>query len=60
MGVGNLQRALEAYGNEDIPYAQLFFDSTPLRHAAAWRILAVARRRLLDLPVADRRGARTS
>ncbi len=40
MGVGNLQRALKAYGNEDIPYAQLFFDSTPLRHAAAWRILA--------------------
>ncbi|HWI75127.1 MAG TPA: transglycosylase SLT domain-containing protein [Baekduia sp.] len=40
MGVGNLQRALKAYGNEDIPYAQLFFDSTPIRHAAAWRILA--------------------
>lgn len=40
MGVGNLQRALKAYGNEDIPYAQLFFDSTPLRHARAWRILA--------------------
>jgi hypothetical protein len=40
MGVGNLQRALKAYGNEDIPYAQLFFDSTPLRHAKAWSILA--------------------
>jgi Transglycosylase SLT domain len=40
MGVGNLQRALKAYGNEDIPYAQLFFDSTPLRHAAAWSVLA--------------------
>ena len=40
MGVGNLQRALEAYGDEDIPYAQLFFDSTPLRHAAAWKVLA--------------------
>jgi hypothetical protein len=40
MGVGNLQRALKAYGNGDIPYAQLFFDSTPLRHPAAWRILA--------------------
>jgi Transglycosylase SLT domain len=40
MGVGNLQRALKAYGNEDIPYAQLFFDSTPLRHAKAWNILA--------------------
>jgi hypothetical protein len=40
MGVGNLQRALEAYGKSGIPYAQLFFDSTPLRHAAAWRLLA--------------------
>ncbi|HET6508942.1 MAG TPA: transglycosylase SLT domain-containing protein [Baekduia sp.] len=40
MGIGNLQRALKAYGNEDIPYAQLFFDSTPLRHAKAWNILA--------------------
>ncbi|MCW2984095.1 MAG: lytic transglycosylase protein [Conexibacter sp.] len=40
MGVGNLQRALKAYGNEDIPYAQLFFDSTPLRHAKAWSVLA--------------------
>jgi hypothetical protein len=40
MGVGNLQRALDAYGERDIPYAQLFFDSTPLRHAAAWRVLS--------------------
>jgi hypothetical protein len=40
MGVGNLQRALKAYGSTDIPYAQLFFDSTPLRHAKAWTILA--------------------
>ncbi|WP_445147869.1 transglycosylase SLT domain-containing protein [Baekduia sp. Peel2402] len=40
MGVGNLQRALKAYGNDDIPYAQLFFDSTPIRHAAAWKVLS--------------------
>jgi hypothetical protein len=40
MGVGNLQRALKAYGSDKIPYAQLFFDSTPLRHAAAWKVLA--------------------
>jgi hypothetical protein len=40
MGVGNLQRALKAYGSSEIPYAQLFFDSTPVRHAAAWRVLA--------------------
>ncbi len=40
MGVGNLQRALKAYGSKEIPYAQLFFDATPVRHAAAWRVLA--------------------
>jgi hypothetical protein len=40
MGIGNLQGALSAYGDADIPYAQLFFDSTPLRHAKAWRRLA--------------------
>ena len=40
MGVGNLQRALGAYGSTDIPYAQLFFDATPLRHSQAYRILA--------------------
>lgn len=40
MGVGNLQRALRAYGAGDVPYAQLFFDSTPLRHPEAWRVLA--------------------
>src|SRR3954465_9805495 len=37
MGIGNLQGALAAYGDRDIPYAQLFFDSTPLRHPVAWR-----------------------
>jgi hypothetical protein len=40
MGVGNLQQALTAYGAGAIPYAQLFFDSTPLRHPQAYRILA--------------------
>jgi predicted small lipoprotein YifL len=39
MGVGNLQRALSLYGASDIPYAQLYFDSTPLTHSAAWRLL---------------------
>jgi hypothetical protein len=37
--VGNLQQALAAYGKDSIPYAQLYFDSSPLRHAAAWRKL---------------------
>jgi hypothetical protein len=40
MGVGNLQQALMAYGKGSVPYAQLYFDSSPLRHAAAWRKLA--------------------
>src|SRR5215218_3264579 len=40
MGIGNLQGALAAYGETGIPYARLFFDSTPLRHARAWRRLA--------------------
>src|SRR3954449_2897225 len=40
MGIGNMQTALGAYGKRRIPYARLFFDSTPLRHARAWRILA--------------------
>ena len=41
MGVGNLQNALAAFGaDEPIAYARLFFDSTPLRHARAWSVLA--------------------
>jgi hypothetical protein len=40
MGIGNLQNALADFGDDDIPYAELYFDSTPLRHAAAWRRLA--------------------
>jgi hypothetical protein len=41
MGIGNLQRVIDAYGDGDEPpYAQLFFDSTPLRHAGAHGLLA--------------------
>ena len=41
MGVGNLQNVLRAFGgDEDTPYVEVFFDSSPLRHAAAWNILA--------------------
>jgi hypothetical protein len=39
MGIGNLQTALRAYG-ADVSYARLYFDSTPLHHAAAWQALA--------------------
>jgi hypothetical protein len=41
MGVGNLQNVLEAFGaDDDTPYAEVFFDSSPLRHARAWDLLA--------------------
>src|SRR6188472_1496104 len=40
MGFGNLQRALRAYGRSDVPYAQLYFDVSPVRHARAAAILA--------------------
>jgi hypothetical protein len=40
MGIGNLQTALRAYGDDDVSYARLYFDSTPLRHATAYRKLA--------------------
>ena len=41
MGVGNLQGVLAAFGaGEDTSYAEVFFDSSPLRHAKAWDRLA--------------------
>ncbi|HEV2785811.1 MAG TPA: hypothetical protein VGV67_05450, partial [Solirubrobacteraceae bacterium] len=40
MGIGNLQGALRDYGKDDISYARLYFDSTPLEHVRAYRRLA--------------------
>jgi hypothetical protein len=40
MGIGNLESVLEAYGGGRPSYAQLYFDSTPTRHARAYRRLA--------------------
>jgi hypothetical protein len=40
MGMGNLQSVLRAYGKDDVSYTQLYFDSTPVRHAAAYAKLA--------------------
>jgi transglycosylase-like protein with SLT domain len=40
MGIGNLERVISAYGGERPSYVRLFFDSTPLRHAPAWRLLS--------------------
>jgi hypothetical protein len=40
MGIGNLQGVLGAYGEREIPYAQVFFDSSPRNHPEAWARLA--------------------
>jgi hypothetical protein len=40
MGIGNLESVLKLYGHGNVPYAQLYFDSTPLHHAAAYAKLA--------------------
>ncbi|MDP1846383.1 MAG: transglycosylase SLT domain-containing protein [Solirubrobacteraceae bacterium] len=40
MGIGNLQNALRDYGEDEISYARLYFDSTPVNHAKAYRRLA--------------------
>jgi hypothetical protein len=40
MGIGNLQAVLRRYGGGQPSYVRVFFDSTPLRHAAAWRLLS--------------------
>ena len=36
MGIGNLQGVLRAYGVKRTSYVRLYFDSTPLRHRAAY------------------------
>ena len=41
MGIGNLQTLRRRFGADgDTPYAELYFDSSPLRHAAAHRLLS--------------------
>src|SRR4051794_39150846 len=54
MGIGNLESVVDAYvggdegggpiadviGRDQLSYAKLYFDSSPLRHPAAWDILA--------------------
>jgi soluble lytic murein transglycosylase-like protein len=44
MGIGNLEDVIAAYRDEtpvdDPSYTQLYFDSSPLRNANAWEILA--------------------
>ncbi len=40
MGIGNLQQLLGAYGDDEASYTQLYFDTSPARHARAYRFLA--------------------
>lgn len=41
MGIGNLQHVLADYdGGQPVPYAQLYFDTSPANHAAAFDLLA--------------------
>ena len=41
MGIGNLHQVLDDYdGGRSVPYAQVYFDSAPTRHPAAYRLLA--------------------
>jgi hypothetical protein len=44
MGMGNLESVLRAYGtepgDEDVSYTQVYFDSSPVRHSAAYAKLA--------------------
>jgi hypothetical protein len=40
MGIGNLQDVLAAYGDDDVSYARVYFDSTPTRNPDVHRRLA--------------------
>jgi hypothetical protein len=44
MGIGNLQDVLRAYADggstKNLSYARVYFDSSPLRHKAAWSLLS--------------------
>ena len=41
MGIGNLSQVLDEYnGGRPVPYVQLFFDTGPAQHPAAYRLLS--------------------
>jgi hypothetical protein len=40
MGMGNLETVLAAYGQNEIPWAQVYFDATPRNHPRTQRFLA--------------------
>ena len=40
MGIGNLESVLEAYGEDDVSWARVYFDATPRDHPRAYELLA--------------------
>jgi hypothetical protein len=40
MGIGNLDHVLDAYGEHDVSWAQVYFDSTPRHRPQAYRLLS--------------------
>jgi Transglycosylase SLT domain len=40
MGIGNLEDVLAAYGEEDVSWAQVYFDSTPSDHPETYELLS--------------------
>jgi Family of unknown function (DUF5715) len=40
MGIGNLEDVLVAYGDEDVPWAQVYFDATPGDHPDTYELLS--------------------
>jgi hypothetical protein len=40
MGIGNLENVLEAYGEDDVSWAQVYFDATPADHPETYELLS--------------------
>ena len=40
MGIGNLESVLEAYGEDDVSWARVYFDATPRDHPRTYALLA--------------------
>jgi Family of unknown function (DUF5715)/Transglycosylase SLT domain len=40
MGIGNLEDVLAAYGEEDVSWAQVYFDATPADHPETYELLS--------------------
>jgi transglycosylase-like protein with SLT domain len=40
MGIGNLEDVLAAYGEDDVSWAQVYFDATPHGHPRTYRLLS--------------------